>query len=488
MAAAFNVDDKGFYVIGKTDPIEVDFELGKQIGQPGQFGLARIVTKRSNQSKYAVKVINKARFFSQRRYREKYIETFKREIMILKQLDHPNCIKLHEVYEDENDLYLVMDICSGGELFERIQKKGSYTEGDAVAVLRQIVNALKYLHHNKIAHCDLKPDNFLFLNESEDSVLKVIDFGMSKHVQRRQYHRQLCGTPYYIAPEVIDGKYNEACDMWSVGVVMFVMLFGFPPFWADPEKYGQMADEMIYRAIKKGFKPITKQGYGAFFPQDIPVSDSAKDLISKLLKSEIADRLTAEEALDHPWMKGEGLSSDPLPACVLASLTTFTKKNKFKQSVLLAMTNLLSEDQLNTVKEAFQKMDKNGDGTVNAAELKETLKDLSSSEVEILLSNVDINGDGMISYDELVAAAVQRKILAKEERLLAVFRSLDKNGDGKISVQELEEGLKKKNIEAAALIAEVDKNGDGEVDYEEFLQAWEDANDPAMQFQLPSTE
>jgi calcium-dependent protein kinase len=467
---------ENFYVVGKTGSIDEKYTLGKQLGQPGQFGMAKLVTSKVDGREYAVKIISKARFFHQRRHRSKYIQAFSQEIEILKALDHPNCIKLHEVFEDDVSLYLLMDVCKGGELFERIQSKGSYSEKEAAAVIRQITEAVRYLHEKKIAHCDLKPDNFLFEDNSDASVLKVIDFGMSKHVQRRKYHRQLCGTPYYIAPEVIDGHYNEACDMWSIGVVMFVMLFGFPPFWADPNKYAQLADDMIYKAIRKGFKAVTKAGYGAFFPSDIQCSNSAKDLISKLLKTDVAERYSAEEALDHPWLRGETASDKPIPVSVLNSLKAFNNRNKFKQRILHAMTNTLTDDQIELLKTAFKTLDKNGDGTITANEMRDAFGELSNEEVQQIVSNADIDGDGTISYEELMIAAVQRKIMSKEERLLAVFRSIDKNGDGHITVDELKEALGDDN--AAKLIAEVDSNGDGVVDYEEFLIAWGDSLTP----------
>jgi calcium-dependent protein kinase len=259
---------------------------------------------------------------------------------------------------------------------------------------------------------------------------------------------------------------------------MFVMLFGFPPFWADPQKYGQLTDEMIYRAIKKGFKPVTRAGYGAFFPADIPCSNSAKDLITKLLKTDVADRYSAEEALEHPWLRGETASEKPIVPSVVKSLKAFNKQNKFKNSVLHVLSYVLSDDQIDALKIAFQALDKNGDGTVTAQEMKEALSDLSNEELENIFKNADLDGDGTISYDELIVSAVQRKIMSKEERLLAVFRKLDKNGDGHITVEELKEAIGDGN--AGSLIQEVDSNNDGVVDYEEFLRAWGESKVPEM--------
>eukprot|EP01083_Nonionella_stella_P168696 570315_1 len=231
------------------------YKLGKKLGQPGQFGYAVECVKIDTKEKFAIKVINKSKFklLTQRRA---FFEQLREEISIMQKLEHANIISFFDVFEDEPNVYIVMEHCNGGELFDRISAKGSYSEKDAAKVLRQVVEGLRYLHANHIAHCDLKPDNFLFLEPSDDSDLKIIDFGMSKIMKFRKYFRRFCGTPYYVAPEVIDGNYTEACDMWSMGVVMFVMLFGYPPFYVDPNEYH--ADNKILAKVKKGFDPRTK--------------------------------------------------------------------------------------------------------------------------------------------------------------------------------------------------------------------------------------
>ena len=172
-----------------------------------------------------------------------------------------------------------MYVFSGGELFDRIKDQGAYSEKDASGVMRQMCEGIKYMHSNQITHCDLKPDNFLFLNETPSSPLKIIDFGMSKFVQRRKYFQVICGTPYYVAPEVISGKYSEHCDIWSLGVVMFVMLFGYPPFYADQEKYGAETDDRIFKLIQAGFQAVTKAGYGVNLTTQSPFSKSLSTCI-----------------------------------------------------------------------------------------------------------------------------------------------------------------------------------------------------------------
>jgi len=381
-------------------------------------------------------------------------------------------------------LFIVMELCTGGELFDRIKAQGSYSEKDAAEVLRQMCEGINYLHKNKVAHCDLKPDNFLFLNSKADSPLKIIDFGMSKFVKRRKYFKVICGTPYYVAPEVIEGKYAEHCDMWSLGVVMFVMLFGYPPFYADQEKYGKLTDDKIFDLVKKGFDPTTKAGYGAHFPAAIAASASAKDLIAKLLNLNTANRLTAAEALEHPWLTGKTASDKPIVTKVLQNLHDFNNSNRFKQAVLSVMTTTLSEDDVAALKKSFTEMDENGDGEITVDELKRAMTkhsglfkgELKSDEVQRILKMADVNGDGVLNFQELMMTCVSRKLQNKEERLWEAFCKLDLNGDGKITAEEIASVVEDKD-KAAALIAEVDKNGDGVVDYDEFIQLWEFQSD-----------
>ena len=225
--------NKTIWINGPSPPFNEHFKKLKQLGEPGQFGVTHRCEKLKDKSRYAVKSLNKNRFYRiPHKFRERYLRAMHDEIDILQTLKHDNIIKLHSVYEDKATLYIVMEECKGGELFQRIVEKGQYTEHDAAKVAKQLLSALDYMHTvNNVVHCDLKPDNILFLDKSDESLVKIIDFGMSKVLPRLQYLTHLCGTPYYTAPEVIkEKKYNHACDMWSVGVILYVMIFGYPPF------------------------------------------------------------------------------------------------------------------------------------------------------------------------------------------------------------------------------------------------------------------
>jgi len=465
------------WVLEPTEDIHIPYEFGKRLGTPGQFGYAVEVVHKATGAIRATKVISKKDF--SRESRRIHFENLRNEIEIMKTMSHPNLIKMYEVYETISDLYIVMELCKGGELFDRIKAKGNLTEKEAAKLLRQIFHAIDYMHSKKCAHCDLKPDNFLFLTADPDSPLKVIDFGMSKFVERRKYFDTLCGTPYYIAPEVIQGKYTIHCDLWSLGVITFIMLFGYPPFYANPSQFGSLTNQKIFSLICKGFYPISKKGYGPFFNSDMPVSDSAKDFISKLLTLDTAKRMTAAEALDHPWLKGSTASESPMVAEVIGNLKKFDGGSKFKQAICRIMVNTLEDHELQKLQKTFKALDIDGDGAITVSELTESLKAASSSSfdeklVQQLLSKADLNSDGVLSYEELVLAAVQKKILAKEERMFQAFCKVDKDGNGVISKEELEVALGEDKSVAGAILAKIDVDGNGYVDYEEFLQYWEE--------------
>jgi len=445
---------------GLTDPITTKYKVGSQIGQPGQFGSAHLVTSLKDGTKLAAKRILKTKFA--RGDIEFHFGQLRDEIKIMTELKHENIIQIYEVFEEKNSLWIVMELCAGGELFDRIkdQPSGNYTEKGAAGVLKQMLEGIKYLHQNRIAHCDLKPDNFLFSSNDTNSCLKIIDFGMSKHVEKPwKYLTSFRGTPYYVAPEVLQKKYLIQCDMWSFGVVMFVMLFGYPPFHDEN-------DDKLFKKIRKGFDPHVKKGFGAFFPAAIPVSEDARDLISRCLLMDTYNRLTAEEALQHKWFHG-GAAETPL-VDMLKNLDDFTHKIAFRSKVLGTMAEDMSKDDLKALKDSFNKLDKDGNGLISKDELAAGLEGHSQKAIETLIKMADMDGDGNLSWHELLLAATQRKLRATEERLFKAFQQFDKDGDGTITKTEIAQVLQIDETEAAGLVAEIDKNGDGMIDYQEF--------------------
>ena len=241
------------------------YDFTKKIGK-GNFGKVFQVRNKKTDKLYACKKLSKLNINN--------LIKFKQEINILMKMDHPNIIKLYEVFESENSLYLIMEECFGGELFDkiliRIDKNEMYSEREACAIIKQIV-AIEYCHNKGIAHRDLKPENLLYLKEGdeEDNPLKIVDFGLSKKYDVQKHLTSKVGSVYYVAPEILDGNYNEKCDIWSTGVILFILLTGEPPF-NGPE------NKVIFNKIKS---------YKYDFSNDKwkNISLEAKDLISKML-------------------------------------------------------------------------------------------------------------------------------------------------------------------------------------------------------------
>lgn len=178
----------------------------------------------------------------------------------MRKLDHQYVINIYETYETKHVLHIVMELCSGGELFDRIKSKRYFREEEAKPVVRKICEAIHFMHEkHRVVHCDLKPDNILFKTKAEDSDIKIIDFGMAKVLKRLDSLRALCGTPYYTAPEVIKGDYSHPADMWSIGVIAYTMIFAMVPFYVNPNRfYGTKETKEIYKLILKGFRPEVK--------------------------------------------------------------------------------------------------------------------------------------------------------------------------------------------------------------------------------------
>jgi calcium-dependent protein kinase len=470
------------WVSKETKAITKDYTIGGQLGQPGQFGVAKSCVRKSDGKKFAVKVIDKSKFIGTE-HEDEMFSDMRAEVEVMRTLEHENIIKLYEVYENKFELYLVQELCTGGELFDRITELGTYSEADAAGVLLQIFKGVSHMHAKGIAHCDLKPDNFLF---HESGKLKIIDFGMSKRVPRgyRTSLSALCGTPYYTAPEVLRGQYHMAADCWSVGVVMFVMLFGYPPFYADPQRYGTRENEMIYKKIKKGFNPKVMKGYGRHFPADIEASDLARNLIKMLLKKKVASRLTAVEALDHKWFTNA--SKEQISAQVTASLTSFTGVSRFKVTVLNAFKNIaITKGKREVLRQTFDKMDEDKNGQISLREFEKFMVEtgtMTKDVAETVFINADVNKDHEMSFNELLLTVADHQLRNVNERMHKMFLSIDDNGDGFLSPEEIKNYFAENSKQDSYLkdlgfvsqlddiVKEADTNGDGKISFNEFVR------------------
>uniref|UniRef100_A0A673YQ26 Si:ch73-60h1.1 n=1 Tax=Salmo trutta TaxID=8032 RepID=A0A673YQ26_SALTR len=239
--------------------------------------------EKKTQKPYAAKVLKKT-------IDKKIVRT---EIGVLLRLSHPNIIRLKEIFETETDIALILELVTGGELFDRIVERGYYSERDAAHVIKQILEAVAYLHENGVVHRDLKPENLLYADLSLDARLKIADFGLSKIIDEQVTMKTVCGTPGYCAPEILRGNaYGPEVDMWSVGVILYILLCGFEPFF-DPR-----GDQYMYSRI-------LNCDYEFVSPWWDEVSLNAKDLVSKLIVQDHHKRLTVKEALEHPWVLGK---------------------------------------------------------------------------------------------------------------------------------------------------------------------------------------
>jgi len=470
------------WVISETGNISDDFKIGDQIGQPGQFGVAKRCQRKSDGEHFAVKIIDKQKFMWVDDISD-MMGDLRAEIEVMQSLSHKNIIKLHNVYETQFELYLVQELCTGGELFDEITKRGNYTEKDASLVVIQIFRGVAHMHQKGIAHCDLKPDNLLFHGDGD---LKIIDFGMAKRIPRSRFLKRMCGTPYYTAPEIIKGQYHKSADCWAIGVILFVMLYGYPPFYVDPQKYGNRENDMIYKQIKKGFVPKVKAGYGRHFPATIDTSDEGKNLIKLLLRKDVAARLTAVEAMDHKWFASAS-SDRQMSAQVKASLETFRKANRFKTTIL----NLFKDIQIDAAKrekmqQEFNLMDKDKNGQICWDEFKSTVNKLdilNEADARKVFDAADFNNDQTISFDELLLTVVDHQVRNVDERLYKMFLRLDQNKDGFLSADEIKSYVNKElkddpfvkdlglveNMDS--IIKEADVNKDGRISWKEFFHA-----------------
>ncbi|MBA0861846.1 hypothetical protein Goshw_001747 [Gossypium schwendimanii] len=516
------------HVLGhKTPNIRDLYTIGRKLGQ-GQFGTTYLCTEISTSFEYACKSICKRKLLS-----KEDVEDVRREIQIMHHLaGHKNIVTIKGAYEDTFYVHIVMELCSGGELFDRIIERGHYTERKAAALTKIIVGVVEACHSLGVMHRDLKPENFLLVNKDDDFSLKAIDFGLSVFFKPGQIFTDVVGSPYYVAPEVLLKHYGPEADVWTAGVILYILLSGVPPFWAETQ-------QGIFDTVLKGNIDFDSDPWPV-------ISDSAKDLIRKMLCSQPSERLTAHEVvyiiffvncLGHPWISQNGVAPDrALDPAVLSRLKQFSAMNKLKKMALRVIAESLSEEEIAGLREMFTAMDTDNSGAITFDELKaglrrygSTLKDTEIRDlmnavkcvwmlkslyfrtkaisiqcgnhacyvIDVLTANLqrihlsyficsqaDVDNSGSIDYGEFIAATVHLNKLEREEHLVAAFKYFDKDNSGYITVDELQQACAEHNITDVLLediIREVDQDNvshltldnrlsrDGRIDYGEFV-------------------
>ncbi|AET00192.1 putative protein kinase CAMK-CDPK family [Medicago truncatula] len=447
-------------VLGRPmEDVKATYSMGKELGR-GQFGVTHLCTHKTTGKQYACKTIAKRKLAN-----KEDIEDVRREVQIMHHLTgQPNIVELIGAFEDKQSVHLVMELCAGGELFDRIIAKGHYTERAAASLLRTIVQIVHTCHSMGVIHRDLKPENFLLLSKDENSPLKATDFGLSVFYKQGDQFKDIVGSAYYIAPDVLKRKYGPEVDIWSVGVMLYILLCGVPPFWAESENG-------IFNAILRGHVDFSSDPWPS-------ISPSAKDLVRKMLNSDPKQRITAYEVLNHPWIKEDGEAPDtPLDNAVLNRLKQFRAMNQFKKVALKVIASCLSEEEIMGLKQMFKGMDTDNSGTITIEELKQGLAKqgtrLSETEVKQLMEAADADGNGIIDYDEFITATMHMNRLNREEHVYTAFQFFDKDNSGYITIEELEQALHEYNMhdgrDIKEIISEVDADNDGRINYDEFV-------------------
>ncbi|KAH6802824.1 calmodulin-domain protein kinase cdpk isoform 2 [Perilla frutescens var. frutescens] len=442
----------------KTGHLKERFNLGDKLGH-GQFGTTFLCIERKTGEKYACKSIAKRKLLH-----KEDLEDVRREIEIMHHLSgHHNVVSIEGAYEDAVAVHVVMELCGGGELFDRIAKRGHYSEKKAAELTRTIVGVLESCHSLGVMHRDLKPENFLFVNGAEDSPMKIIDFGLSVFFKPGEIFSDVVGSPYYVAPEVLCKHYGPEADVWSAGVIIYILLCGVPPFWGESEQ--EIFKEVLYGEIDFSSHP---------WPN---ISESAKDLVKRMLVRDPRRRITAHQVLCHPWVQVDGVAPDePIHSAVLSRMTQFSAMNKLKKMAIRVIAESLCEEEIAGLREMFKTIDSDNSGYITFEELKTGLRrygaNLKESEIYSLMKAADIDNNGAIDYGEFIAATLHQNKIEKDDHLIRAFSYFDKDGSGYITQDELQRACEEFGIEdfhLEEMIQEADQNNDGRIDYNEFV-------------------
>lgn len=330
--------------------LEARYVMGEVLGEGG-YSVVKLATSVIDKSKVAVKIV------SRRDLSAEDEQSLRQEVQILGELKHKNITRLVDFFEEDKFFYVVLEYLDGGELFDRIVKKTFYNEKEARDLVFTLLMAIKYCHDRNIVHRDLKPENLLLTTKGDDADVKVADFGFAIHVNGYSITSQ-CGTPGYIAPEILKSiPYGKPCDMWSFGVILYILLGGYPPFHDDNQR-------TLFRKIVKGDYQFHADYWGG-------VSPDAKDLIRGLLTVDHNKRLTVQQALEHPWLgkTPEELAAHSLDTN-LATLRKFQATRKWKAAVHTVMAANRMRNLIGAIRDAADTINAEDDDTAAAAAVR----------------------------------------------------------------------------------------------------------------------
>uniref|UniRef100_A0A6N2KW46 non-specific serine/threonine protein kinase n=1 Tax=Salix viminalis TaxID=40686 RepID=A0A6N2KW46_SALVM len=449
---------------GYDKDFDIRYTIGKLLGH-GQFGYTYVATDKANGDRVAVKRIEKNKMVL-----PIAVEDVKREVKILQELTgHENVVQFHNAFEDDSYVYIVMELCEGGELLDRIlaKKDSRYTEKDAAVVVRQMLKVAAECHLHGLVHRDMKPENFLFKSTKEDSPLKATDFGLSDFIKPGEKFRDMVGSAYYVAPEVLKRNSGPESDVWSIGVITYILLCGRRPFWDKTE-------DGIFKEVLRNKPDFRRKPWPT-------ISTSAKEFVKKLLVKDPRARLTAAQALSHPWVREGGDASEiPIDISVLSNMRQFVKYSRLKQFALRALASTIDEEELADLKDQFDAIDVDKNGAISLEEMRQALaKDLpwklKESLVLEIVQAIDSNTDGLVDFTEFVAAALH-------------VHQLEEHNSEKWQLRTPEElrmhsGLR---VSIDPLLEEADIDKDGRISLSEFRRLLRNASMSSQNVPSPS--
>lgn len=440
------------------------YNFENKIGE-GCFGSVRKAKLKSDPSRvYAVKSVPKSKLKGD-------LKLLKNELEMLRFCEHPNIIQFYEIFQDQKSFHFVLEHCNGGDIVTRLEKEGHFSEEVAKKIIFEVLFAVNYLHTCGIIHRDIKPDNFLFDAKNPDSVIKMIDFGLSRRYKPGVPSTSVVGTPNYVAPELINGKpYDEKIDVWACGIFLYMLFTASFPF------KGKGNQEM--------FKAIRSQDHNQNAGRKLDfVSSEGRAFLNQLLVKSPAKRCSAREALRHPWFDKLNIEIDEkgkaaLNKEIMQRLRNFASGSKLVKEVLrlIVMTHDHSPEVIN-LKNAFMYLDLLNDGIIRADELKKAFQeheiDISDREIQEIIDSLECRTPNVVTYLEFVTATLPSSFYKKDSILKEVFHRFDGDQDGYIGFDDMlacfnRFGIDIKRREVEKIISTADANKDKKISFPEF--------------------